>query len=233
LYKKVGDPWGRGKHHVGNDRKESVWSIVKNLIFILYAVTIGLGASAQEWQPPGGQLQIPIWPDRPPGVSEAWGKPETFAKDTVGLVAGKPYEYVSNVSVPTMTVYPPKNDNNGGAIVVFPGGGFQILAIDLEGTEICDWVNANHMTCILLKYRVPRSAHYWDDKCKCSITPKTPTALQDAQRTLRLIRFNAKKWDIDPHKIGVIGFSAGGYLVAQTSTLLIGKPIRQSMLLTK
>jgi acetyl esterase/lipase len=192
---------------------------VKTLIFVLYVVTVTLSASAQEWQPPGGQSQIPIWPDRPPGESEALGKQETLAKDNDNLVAGKPYEYISNVSIPTMTVFPPKKDNNGGAIVVFPGGGFQILAIDLEGTEICDWVNANNMTCILLKYRVPRSAHYWDDQCKCHITPKTPAALQDAQRTLRLVRFNANKWKIDPHKIGVIGFSAGGYMVAQTSTL--------------
>jgi acetyl esterase/lipase len=177
-----------------------------------------LSIHGETW-PPKGDTQIPIWPDRPPGESEAAGKPETLAEDRDNLVAGKPYKYISHVSVPTMTVYPPKEENNGGAIVVFPGGGFQILAIDLEGTEICDWVITNHMTCILLKYRVPHSAHYWDNQCKCHITPKTPAALQDAQRTLRLIRFNAEKWKIDPHKIGVIGFSAGGYMVAQTSTL--------------
>jgi acetyl esterase/lipase len=176
-------------------------------------------AHAAVWQPPSGYSQTPIWPGRPPGVTESAGKQETLEIDRRNLVAGKPYEFISNVSVPTMTVYSPKKNSNGAAVVVFPGGGFQVLAIDLEGTEICDWVNANGMTCILLKYRVPRSAHYWEKTCNCAVTPKTPAALQDAQRTLRLVRYNAKTWGIDIHKIGVIGFSAGGYMVAQTSTL--------------
>jgi hypothetical protein len=81
-------------------------------------MTVSFGASAEVWQPPGGQSQIPIWPDRPPGKSEALGKQETLAEDKENLVAGKPYEYISNVSIPTMTVFSPKKGNNGGAIVV-------------------------------------------------------------------------------------------------------------------
>ncbi len=104
-------------------------------------------------------------------------------------------------------------------MVVFPGGGFNILAIDLEGTEICDWVTSKGMTCVLLKYRVPKSNHYWDKECKCHITPEFPFALQDAQRTIRLVRARANELNINPNKIGVIGFSAGGYLVAQTSNI--------------
>ncbi|MBI3286205.1 MAG: alpha/beta hydrolase [Burkholderiales bacterium] len=118
-----------------------------------------------------------------------------------------------------MTIFPPQGVNSGVAMVVFPGGGFRILAIDLEGTEICDWVTAKGMTCVLLKYRVPKGNHYWDKDCNCHITPKVPFALQDAQRTIRLVRAKAKELDIDPNKIGVIGFSAGGYLVAQTSNI--------------
>lgn len=117
---------------------------------------------------------------------------------------------VTNVSQPTMTVYSPTGTNTGVAMVVFPGGGYQVLAMDLEGTEICDWLNSKGITGVLLKYRVPvkREGPYGES---------TP-ALQDAQRTLSLVRYHAAEWHIDPHKIGVIGFSAGGHMVAATST---------------
>ena len=73
------------------------------------------------------------------------------------LVAGRPWDYVGNVSRPTMTVYSPTGKNTGTAVVVFPGGGYQILAIDLEGTEVCDWLTSKGITCVLSKYRVPNS----------------------------------------------------------------------------
>jgi len=117
-----------------------------------------------------------------------------------------------------MTVYSPQGKNTGAAMVVFPGGGYQILAIDLEGTEVCDWLTSKGITCVLLKYRVPNSGMHWDEKCRCQITPKSPTALEDAQRTVGLVRFHAAQWHIDPLKIGVLGFSAGGHLVAAMST---------------
>jgi acetyl esterase/lipase len=120
---------------------------------------------------------------------------------------------VNNVSRPTMTVYPPKGKNTGAAVVVFPGGGYEVLAMDLEGTEACDWLTTRGITCVLLKYRVPapRSDPYW------GAYPQSPIALEDAQRTLGLVRLHAAEWRIDPHKIGVLGFSAGGHLVAATS----------------
>jgi len=129
------------------------------------------------------------------------------------LVAGKPWLVVEHVSRPTMTVYSPRGRNTGAAIIVFPGGGFEILAIDLEGTEVCDWLTSKGITCVLLKYRVPapRSAPYW------GAYPQSPIALEDAQRTISLVRFHASEWHIDPHRIGVLGFSAGGHLVAATS----------------
>jgi acetyl esterase/lipase len=126
------------------------------------------------------------------------------------LIAGRPVVLVTNVSQPTMTVYSPTGTNTGVAIVVFPGGGYQCLAIDLEGTEICDWLTSRGITAVLLKYRVPvkRVGPYGE----------SPPALEDAQRTVGLVRFHAAEWQIDPHKIGVIGFSAGGHMVAATST---------------
>jgi acetyl esterase/lipase len=117
-----------------------------------------------------------------------------------------------------MTVYSPRSPNTGAAVVVFPGGGFKILAIDLEGTEVCDWLASRGITAVLLKYRVPFSGQYWDDRTRRETEAKAPTALEDAQRTLGLVRFHCAEWHIDPHRIGVLGFSAGGYLVAQTST---------------
>lgn len=138
--------------------------------------------------------------------------------NTKQLIAGRPWTEVLNVSQPTMTIYFPKVKNTGAAIVVFPGGGFRVLAIDLEGTEICHWATLQGLTCILLKYRVPDSGPAWHKICHCHIHPKAPTALEDAQRTIGLIRLNASKWHINPNKIGVIGFSAGGYMVADIST---------------
>jgi acetyl esterase/lipase len=132
-------------------------------------------------------------------------------------VAGKPWIYVRNVSRPTLTVYSPTGKNNGAAIVVFPGGGYQILAMDLEGTEVCDWLTSQGITCVLLKYRVPRSGPSWDPDCKCRINPRPQTALEDAQRTMGLVRLHAAEWHVDPHKIGVLGFSAGGHLAAAIS----------------
>jgi acetyl esterase/lipase len=126
------------------------------------------------------------------------------------LVAGKPWVYVDKVSQPTLTVYPPQGKNTGVAVVVFPGGGYNVLAIDLEGTEACDWLTSKGVTCVLLKYRVPcvKTGPYRD----CL------TALQDAQSTLGLVRLHAAEWHIDPRKIGVLGFSAGGHMVAAIST---------------
>jgi acetyl esterase/lipase len=117
-----------------------------------------------------------------------------------------------------MTVYSPTGKNTGAAVVVFPGGGYQILAIDLEGTEVCDWLTSKGITCVLLKYRVPHSGPYWERQCDCEIYPKSSMALEDAQRTVGLVRFHAAEWHIDSHKIGVLGFSAGGHLVAAMST---------------
>jgi len=119
-----------------------------------------------------------------------------------------------------MTVYSPEGKNTGAAVVVFPGGGYEDLAIDLEGTEVCDWLTPKGITCVLLKYRVPGEGLYPKSAPypKSGPYPESPMALEDAQRTMGLVRFHAAEWHIDPHKIGVLGFSAGGHLSAAMST---------------
>ncbi len=154
----------------------------------------------------GGNKQFPIWP--------------TVIPDS-GLITGiETYddEMVSNVSNPTITVYLPKGKNTGVAAIVFPGGGYRNLAMELEGSEICEWLASIGVTGILLKYRVPNSGPHWDKNCNCQKDAEKPLALEDAQRAVGLVRSNAAAWNIDPKRIGVIGFSAGGHLVADIST---------------
>jgi acetyl esterase/lipase len=191
---------------------------MKPLIFALSVGLAGacLGETTTIWQPSPGHTQVPIWPGAVPDAQPAAGL--EVAETAESLVAGKPWIVVKNVSAPTMTVYSPKGTNTGAAVVVFPGGGYKILAVDLEGTEVCDWLTSRGITAVLLKYRVPFSGEYWDDKLKRHVQPKAPMALQDAQRTMGLVRLHAAEWHIDPHKIGVLGFSAGGHMVAAIST---------------
>jgi acetyl esterase/lipase/phage tail protein X len=167
-----------------------------------------LRARADVWQPSAGLTQIPIWPQAAPDAQPVPG-PEDCTT-TTELFAGRPALVVNNVSKPTMTVYPPMGTNTGVAVVVFPGGGYNCLAIDLEGTEVCDWLTSRGITAVLLKYRVPtpKTGPYLESKL----------ALEDAQRALGLVRFHAGKWHIDPRKIGVIGFSAGGHMATAIST---------------
>ncbi|MDB5200799.1 MAG: hypothetical protein JWQ27_208 [Ferruginibacter sp.] len=137
------------------------------------------------------------------------------------LVTGEEtYDYgiIKNVSHPTITVFSPTHNNSGTAILVFPGGGYNKLAINLEGAEICTWLASIGVTGILLKYRVPASGPHYDAACDCEKDPIKPLALQDAQRAMRIVRYRAKQWKIDTAKIGVMGFSAGGHLVADIST---------------
>src|SRR6185437_6458849 len=166
------------------------------------------------WQPSPGHTEVQIWPGPVPDPMPVSGPENETKVIRDPLVAGRPWVEVGNVVHPTMTIYPPMGVNTGEAVVVFPGGGYWALAIDLEGTEVCDWLTSKGITCVLLKYRVPgvekepRSGPY----------PKSKMALEDAQRTVGLVRFHAAEWHIDPHKIGVLGFSAGGHLVAAIST---------------
>jgi acetyl esterase/lipase len=189
---------------------------MKSFIFALCVISASGTLSAQKfvWQPSPGHPQIPIWPGAAPDPQPVAGPEYAKSSGKDDLIAGKPAVEVDNVSRPTMTVYSPRGKNTGAAVVVFPGGGYQILAIDLEGTEVCDWLTPKGITCVLLKYRVTNVGPY----PKSGPYPESPMALEDAQRTLGLVRLHAAEWHIDPHKIGVLGFSAGGHLSAAIST---------------
>jgi acetyl esterase/lipase len=168
-----------------------------------------VNAQTNAWKPSPGHTQISIWPGTPPHAQAVPGA-EYMDIKTNDPIGGKGVTLTYNVSRPTMTVYSPKGKNTGAAMIVFPGGGYQLLAMDLEGSEVCEWLASRGITGVLLKYRVPskRVAPYGD----------APPALEDAQRTISLLRFHANEWHINPHKIGVIGFSAGGHMVTATST---------------
>jgi acetyl esterase/lipase len=199
----------RATINAANSKREAL--IVRHYLLLLAAVaSIATSVFAQTpaWQPAPGHVTLPVWPHAAPGAPPNPG-PEidaTTAKDN--LIAGKPLIRLGNVSTPTLTLYSPTSKNTGAAVVVFPGGGYHILAIDLEGTEVCDWLNSAGITCVLLKYRVPDTGPY----------PKSAAALQDAQRALGIVRSHAAEWHIDPQRIGVLGFSAGAHLAAALST---------------
>lgn len=185
----------------------------------LIVATASCCVHSATWRPSPGHTQMVIWPHQVPDAQALPG-PEYLKSSSENheLVAGKPYLYIGNISQPTLTVYSPKGKNTRAAVVVFPGGGFQILAIDLEGTEICDWLTSKGITCVLLKYRVPSVPYDWHCDCRPHNHAISTQSLEDVQRTMGLVRLHAKEWHIDPHRIGVIGFSAGGYLVAEIST---------------
>jgi acetyl esterase/lipase len=191
-------------------------NIMKVLLFVSFTLVFDhMNAQTNVWQPSSGHTLIAIWPKTVPDLQTANGS--EYMHQAEILIANEPCMLVERVSSPSMTIYSPKGKNTGAAIVVFPGGGYKVLAIDLEGTEICEWLASIGITGILLKYRVPYSGPFWDPQCNCHKEPLAPTALEDAQRTLGLVRFHAAEWHIDTHKIGVIGFSAGGHLVADIS----------------
>jgi acetyl esterase/lipase len=153
-------------------------------------------------------LVVRLWPGTAPGDKEQLGPEQDQTKPKDDLVGGKRLIRLGNVSEPSISLYqPPTAKRTGTAVVVCPGGGYQILAMDLEGTEVCDWLNSAGVTAVLLKYRVPKRPGL----------EKHTAALQDAQRAIGLVRSRAAEWGIDSNRIGILGFSAGGHLAALAS----------------
>ena len=147
-----------------------------------------------------------LWPGEAPGEVKGEVGDEGAKPNGPG---SKAIIRLGNVSKPTLSVFPaPKGKANGAAVLVCPGGGYSILAYDLEGSEVCEWLNSIGVTGILLKYRVPRREN----------REKHDAPLQDSQRAMGIVRANAKDWEIDPKRIGILGFSAGGHLTAATLT---------------
>jgi acetyl esterase/lipase len=152
---------------------------------------------------------LPLWPDTAPGEKGDIGEERDTNKPDPKT--GKLKDDIIRlgfVSKPTITVYkPPADRDTGAAVVVCPGGGYSILAMNLEGTEVCEWLNSIGVTGVLLKYRVP---------VRKGLERHGPP-LQDVQRAIGLVRQNAAEWKIDPKRVGVMGFSAGGHLSAAAS----------------
>ena len=160
---------------------------------------------------------IPLWPGTPPGSPESWTQPEQEAvgpKDTI--------RRVSNVTRPTLTVYVPQSGANGTAMIVCPGGGFRILAIDHEGHDVARWLNSLGVTAFVLKYRVMPTGDGTEQK-PADMTDRRKTAMAlgaaDGQQAMRLVRSRAAEWGVAPDRIGIMGFSAGGYV---TATVALG-----------
>lgn len=175
----------------------------------LFFLSILLVSSLTLVHPSHAQTPIPLWPGVAPGDQGSVGEEQDLTKPNEGLVAGRRLIRLGNVSAPTITVYrPPKEKDTGAAVVVCPGGGYHILAMDLEGTEVVEWLNSVGVTGVLLKYRVPARPN----------RARHEAPLQDAQRALGLVRHRAAEWGIDPRRIGVMGFSAGAHLSAVLST---------------
>jgi acetyl esterase/lipase len=167
---------------------------MKNLLTLLAMVLIASGSLAQN-------KVLPLWEGDPPNYRETG---EVTIWDTSDIVR------IRHVQKPDMAVFlPSKKNASGEAVVVCPGGGYRILAYDWEGSDIARWLNSEGIAAIVLKYRLPGA--------KSNVIPhKSP--LMDAQRAMRLVRFHAENWNVDPARIGIMGFSAGGHLASTLST---------------
>ncbi len=146
---------------------------------------------------------LDVWPGKAPGEKGDIGEEKLLPPQQY------PVQRLTNVSRPTITVYRPEPAHHTAtAVLICPGGGYSILAMDLEGEEVATWLNSIGVTGIVLKYRVPARKGQ----------PRHLAPLQDAQRAMSLVRANAKAWNIDTRRIGILGFSAGGHLAAATAT---------------
>ena len=175
--------------------------MIRTVLALLISVALSMSAQTKQ--------TLPLWPHGAPGPRNAAGEERDTTTPQDNLVAGRHVIRTGNVAEPILTLYPaPSSNNSGAAVLVFPGGGYSILAYDLEGTEVCEMLSRLGVTAILVKYRVPQPAG----------VPRFSEPLQDAQRALGLVRLHAKEWAIDPARVGVLGFSAGGHLSAVLSS---------------
>lgn len=156
--------------------------------------------------PVGDALTAALWPTTPPGTPSASAGERSIARppDPVRGAITR----VTDITRPTLTLYCPAHATGPTpAVLVFPGGGYQLLAVDIEGTEICNRFTRAGIACVLVKYRVPQP----------SGAEQYLHPLQDAQRAIGLVRTHAREWGIDPTRVGVLGFSAGGHVAAVLS----------------
>ncbi len=181
---------------------------MRNLLRRLVCIALLLSPALLSSAAPKPAKVLELWNGTPPSDKGELGPEHDTTKPTDGKVGGRPVIRLTDVSKPTLAIYrPPARKDTGAAVLVCPGGAYRILAMDLEGTEICEWLNSIGVTGVLLKYRVPERPG----------PEKHQAAFQDGQRALGLLRHNAANWGLDPKRIGVLGFSAGGHLAATLS----------------
>lgn len=153
---------------------------------------------------------IPLWPGQPPGEALNVGPEEDITKPEDRLIAGQRIIKLKNVAKPELHLHlAPAATRNGSVVVICPGGGFNILAWDLEGTEVAEWLNSIGVSAVVLKYRVPTSQQ----------NPRWLAPVQDAQRAISYTRAHASTWGLNPARIGILGFSAGGHAAARAALL--------------
>ena len=167
----------------------------------LLALCLGAPAGDPADQP----LELLLWPDGTPGAPAAPAPEEVTG-------AEKGDRHVRNVHAPSITVYQPSADTKGRpALIVAPGGGYGVLALDKEGHDVARWLAEQGVVGVVLKYRLPRpEGHVYGHEAP----------LADAGRALSLVRANAEAWGVDPARVGIMGFSAGGHLAASASVQL-------------
>jgi acetyl esterase/lipase len=177
----------------------------------LIACLCAAGPAAADEKP----LVVELWPGKPPEEPGTIGPEKVVMSPRLErkqVEVTEPTRMVTNVTKPTLTVYrPAKDKDTGAAVLICPGGGYWNLYWQLEGEEVAAWLNKHGVTGIILKYRVPRRPD--EPKGEPARRP-----LQDAQRAVRLVRSRAKEWGLDPQRIGIVGFSAGGHLALATAT---------------
>jgi len=214
-----------GLKRAGTPRHATISSNIVSCIFnqeaamkhCLALVVVCVSAAAGAAEP---QVK-PLWPKEIPGPpSSVDGDERDLTKDTDRLIAGKRIIKLGHVRAPQMHVYlPAKEKMNGGTVLVCPGGGFNILAWDLEGTEVAEWLNSLGYAAVVVKYRVP-SGKEGDAVDELHGLPlRTLGPIMDAQRALSITRMNAAEWKLDPARIGILGFSAGGNVAAMSAIL--------------
>jgi acetyl esterase/lipase len=154
---------------------------------------------------------VKVWPGTPPGPAAKVNGPEIDRqKPTDRLVGGKSVMKIANIANAELHIYPaPEEKATGASCIICPGGGYNILAWDLEGTEVAEWFNSIGVTGIVLKYRTPTGP--------LGDPEKWHGPVMDAQRAISLVRSHCKDWKLDPERVGVLGFSAGGNLAAHTA----------------
>ena len=179
------------------------------LALVLTGLATGAACADDALPAPPRVREVPLWPDD-----------SLVLQQGIAALTGEEWA----VTAPNLLVYPPRGPSARTAVLVFPGGGFKALAIGPAstigpgGADVCRWLTEAGITCLLVRYRVPRTACYWNSETRRHEAPAVPMALQDTQRAISLVRTQAEAFGVDPDRIGVLGFSAGGHLAVRAST---------------